>query len=474
MKRIALPTTCLHSGKQARRASQQSAEFATVDHVTLLDHLEEDDDIDQRRQWFDRYAGNALCLLHGRDGGMHFIAPDGEYQDVVSLRLSGSATRHGLHGCALPAGQRILQLAACQGSWPCQIIARTMYGLHYVQLSSTGTEMSGTHLGMLASVACAHRPLHVCLHPRLRAEAACILDNGQVQLLHIERMSSKGGDTSLTSSPDLAMADAQRIELRESATGASLTDDDSWGCIEYAEHPRTLYVASSSGLYLADLRAPCVEIKRPLYDRRQLSSPDLRAGGLAVPWQNAQTEAGIDGMTFVGLSSCEQLLLFDIRALRVPLIQWRLPYPLPGPAVQEVAPGLSWRQQHSDHRPAPLPHYQLHMHAATHTMHVIDRTSGHAMSVSWEKQGGEIPSSTATNLVMPPPPRPPTSLDPDMSFCQKLQCDNLWHSGSAKPLPLSGSAVFIHTGNHGSLFASNDGDCNYLAGFDGEIGRAHV
>ena len=487
---IALPEVAVPFGKQAQYAVRQTADLADIGEPLVTQYLEDDAELMQRRRRFDPFAGNAMCTIGGEEGELdddnrpRLAHACGEQMDViaVSSRRQGTAavgageesspppplasTWATEATCVLPRGRRALQLAAggldAEPNTPtsAMLLVRSMYCLDFLQLSSGGgggggggrrsraTDGAAPSLDALASTGLVRRPLHACLNPSIRAEAACLLESGQVQIFRLDR--SSGRSEAAQTRCGVAAADACAVALGPTPH----PHEAPWGMLEYAEHPRTLYAAGSLGLELVDLRAgPAAQPTRLLDVTGLLQLPELRAGTLAVPGRGS---ARGRVAPVVALSSCEHLLLVDVRAPRAPLGQWRLPMPLPGCAH---APSTAHQP------PEPPPRYGLQFGRGGRSLHAIDMSTGRALTVRCDAasaRGGDASARAVRGapagppLVVPAPPALPLALDPDGVLCRHLHEAAVWRPGPhAAALPLAGAAV-VPTGRRGPR--GDDGD----------------
>ena len=167
------------------------------------------------------------------------------------------------------------------------------------------------------------RPLHVALHPTMPHESACVLSNGEVHVLQLERHAhgASGVGCAPSASTPRTLFSATLPRLTPSAgtgvavageAGRSLYGEGAWAVVEYAEHPRTLYQASGAGVWLADLRQRATAQPVLLYDATALPLPELRAGCLAVPHgESSSGTGGIsgDGKTLREPTAIDRLVL---------------------------------------------------------------------------------------------------------------------------------------------------------------------
>ena len=509
-------------------------DIAGISMNLLVEELESDEALNQQSKQYDRYLGNAMCLLEDAMVGpcvLHAQGPNLDALELHSLEPPPSAVRGRGRGqppvaatagplarCALECS-RIRQVSAsgCDaGAADRVVLARTMYALHFLSLREDLHALrQGDHelrheIAPLAVAWCPAseaRPLHACLHwhPSFREEAACLLGDGRLKLIKLER--------SQPMAPSWAPCEAKARQLRGvalrddcvhvhtgsgggggggggGASGVGDGDVFGWGAIEYAEHPRTLFIACSSGLYRTDVRTGLESSL--LFDVRRMRVPlaPLHTGAMVVPRPDGERPSNL-----VVLASAQHLLAIDVRMPGAPLRQWRLPLPLPAAGNVAVAGnGLLSASAHVTLQPAYHVHYERRYErrwggcgargsacgfesrfGSAHSgdfgsdfgdgggvgtpeaIHVIDRASGRVLSVTLEQT-----SLDAFEHLLPPPPPLLRDLDPDALLAKQLEAESLWHCPSSSygqsttwgasdgnetvpPLPLAGSVVLTRT-----------------------------
>ena len=283
---------------------------------------------------------------------------------------------------------RLLQLTACASddasSGPRRIAARSTDWIHHFLLDTstddssedvaTGGGGEGGGAPRLRHVASTgnlftRRPLDIALSPAIQSESAVLLDDGYLKMLNLDRIhpppelsrfyyilerrvdrSSSTASNTTSSGPTRGVYSLHNGTTSDSV-GTGLILEEPWGSVEYAEHPRVLYLASGSGLYQTDLR---VSENQPvlLFDARTLPLPELRAGSMATPRSGRLLSrlagSGNGGVTshhhshhqepLIAIASSEQLVVIDVRHAHTPLHQVRLPLPLPATRKGEQAP----------------------------------------------------------------------------------------------------------------------------------------
>ena len=500
---IALPSTPIDASHHARDIVLQwkqsrADDLAIVGRPLLTDCLQADDALARRRRRCDQYAGNALRVLPGTDGCTpHLLHVQGEHMDTLALRsmddrgVERSEPPPPICTCALPAGQsgRLRQVALCasdevDASEPRRIAVRSTYWVHHYELShdspsaaSGGGSAGGGGGGesQLRHVASSKvgskekgnllggRPLHTALNPALRGEGACVSDDGRLRLLLLDRADAPSG-ARVSSRRDTvyeyAVADIGRIALSSgqlasdaasaaasSAAGSAMAVDEPWGCVEYAEHPRHLYVASGRGLYLADARAASAA-PTLLFDVSRLPLPEMRAGSMATPRSTRLIPhlgvgggggGGTPSAPLVALASSEQLVVIDARAARTPLHQMRMPLPLPAHPAHGAA-GI-----------APLPRYAIEFSASGDALLMVETTSARpflvplggasdARAYSPISGRGSYAHGHPLAQMVPRSPVLPVSLDSESLLSRHAAVMEAYSMGSV--LPLAGAAVF--------------------------------
>eukprot|EP00900_Chrysochromulina_parva_P015739 jgi/Chrpa1/24166/Chrysochromulina_OHIO_Genome00009997-RA len=557
---VGMPQLARGAAAQAKEL-QLDNDIAGISMSLLVEELESDEALNQQSNQNDRYLGNAMCLLEDTMVGpcvLHAQGPDLDALELHSLEPPPSAVRGRgrrqppvaaatagpLARCALECS-RIRQVSASgrgAGVADRVVLARTMYSLHFLSLREDSDRQVAPEdlnelrqgdrelrqrdrnlryeIAPLAVAGCPAseaRPLHACLHwhPSFREEAACLLGDGRLKLLKLERSHS--------TAPCEAKARPLRgVALRDDCvhvhtgsggggggggggsgggSGGGLSgvgDGDlfGWGAVEYAEHPRTLFVASSAGLFRTDVRTGLESTL--LFDVRRMRVPlaPLHAGAMVVPRPDGDRPS-----TLVVLASAQHLLAIDVRMPGAPLRQWRLPLPLPAAGSGAVAGN---GRPSARARVTPQPAYHVHYErrrggcgargsacgfesrfgsefggargsacgfesrfgsefggdfgdggvvGTPEAIHVIDRASGRVLSVMLEQT-----SLSAFEHLLPPPPPPLRDLDPGALLATQLEAESLWHcpsysygqstSWSANdgdetmpPLPLAGSVV---------------------------------
>ena len=417
--------------QQALDAAVRVDDFSTISQRLLNEHLLEDEALTEVK-----YMGNAVeVLLRDSDSDSWLLNAEGEHLDTVAVRSLGAGrSPRPLVTCALPNNHRVLQLALSQCGMDdsCTtghrlLAIRSTHWLHHMCIigdgsgsapdagsSSDSAGGAGLRLCNVASAILPRRPLHVALNPAMEVEATCLLDDGRLQVLRLERAarfpirgtgtsgsfssaffaSAAGTEAHAAPFVGTTSADPMRgVDLkigRHSQAGPhastlALRAEDPWGSVEYSDHPRTVYLANGSGLYSADLR----QAAQPslLFDVRGLPLPELRSGALAVPAGARQRHGAAASAPVVAISSSEQLLLFDARHLRCPLRQWRLP----GMAQPEQPEGQHDEKEKERELPhsmfnrhEPLPHYMLDFSDDGQFLHLVERNTAQPLLVAWD------------------------------------------------------------------------------------------
>lgn len=563
---VAVPTEPFDATAHARDAifhwqnTRHSVDLGAIGRPLLVEYLNADAALARQRRRWDPYAGNALRVLAGTDGEPMLLHAQGEDMHTLAVRavaghahpsrhhhqrasagdaaaaLDGAAAESALCTCTLPPDvrDRILQVALCASddlSAPRRVLARSTYWLHHFELAEEvrqgpggATAAAPRRMPTLRHVASAkhggggggavlkRRPLHVALSPALRDETACLLDDGRVQLLRLDRTAaakhassaaaaarasngSSAGRRSDAEKPrasPYALADVGRVPLAASATpveapSATFPPEEAWGRVEYAEHPRTLYVGSGLGLHLLDVRAPGASPVR-LFDVRRLPLPELRAGAMAIPTSTrlrplagaaavpaaggasaggasagagAASGGGAGGSSsafaapLIALASSEQLVVLDARSAAMPLLQLRLPLPLP-PAkpLYADAPALS----------PQVPRYSVDFGPRGDVIELVELTTARPYVVAlpgqscgsvaegaggtaaaaaawaaWAGGGGESAEGVIKTWSPRPPPLP-RCLDVDGMLSRRAALAEAYAADSA--LPLAGAAIF--------------------------------
>ena len=499
-KGIDLPAGPFDADLIARTAVHRSRELDVIGWPLIASHLAEDFRLLQQRRCFDPHAGNAACVLEGADGTptRRLVHAHGEHLDAVAIR-STKAAAPCLASCSLPTGRRVLQLAMARGAsgearTSRLVVARSMHWVDFLTYDADGGGGDAGSLRRVGSTNFGTRPLHVCPSPTLGTEAACVLSDGQLQLLRLERAAADPSRTVTGASAAAVSSAADVTVFSADVPGVSLTPTGSgggggggggkgsivgaWGAVAYAAHPRTLYLASGSGLHLVDVRGA---LRSPtlLFGVDQLPLPELHAGAIGVPPSRS-------GAPLVALSSSEQLLLFDIRALRSPLRQWRLPLPLPGPAVLPPS-GLASRG--AQPQPAPVPHFWLQCSTDGRWLHVIERTNGRVLSAQIDagtpagaasaaaasaaaaSATASLSASSLPGLLSAPPPAL-MDHDPDGVIPAACRTSSLWHPHqphieSHAALPLAGAALLPDPSERGGAEEGGGWDVAVLRGDGG-------
>ena len=501
----------------------RSEEFAAVGRPLLSEYLAEDNALDRRRRHWDAYAGNAVHVLpRGLADNPQVLHAQGDHMDTVVLRAIGAssspcaAEASPLAACALPDHHRVLQLAVSPQSSDLNggrrlLAVRSTHWIHHLMLdhdaepaghrrgeaSGTGSSIApgggpraccseravgSSHevgsaacssLRHLAATSLARRPLDAAMNPSLISESACLLDDGRLQLLRLERNHSIVAESAPASAPAsmaqtplrshgvciatpphaIALTSGQHCRVfgnKAQQLASSNGEDATWGALAYAEHPRCLYMATGSGLHLTDLRDRTPQPKL-LFDVRALPMPELRAGSMAVSRSarlGATSGAASAAAPLVAIASSEQLLLLDARMGRHPLQQWRLPLPLPF-RRHPVAAARSAKP------PLPLPHYFVDFGSDHRVLHLVERTTAHPLVVACEtavarrdpacrgvlRDGDWRDLHAAHNASAFH--EAPYSLDPDMLLSQRAKVSEALVEGCA--LPLSGAAIVPFT-----------------------------
>ena len=471
--------------------------------------LKEDRAIARQRRRCNPYTGNLLRVVDDDDGGRpRVLHVQGEHMHELALRtIRGYAGDAGgpparspppaIATCPLPPEHRdrLLQLSLCasdenRGS-PRRIAARSTYWVHHFHLVN-GTLGPPTLHHVASAKNLGHaRPLDVALNPALRAEAACLMDDGRLHLLRLDRVASARGASAGSSASAGSAASSAAMSTCEYITSESgciplfsgqqhapPMHDEPWGAVEYAEHPLTLYLASGKGLHLADTRAPS---SRPalLFDARTLPLPELRAGSMAAPHStrllpcesaggggggDGANQRGVPSAPLVAIASREQLIVLDARAAHTPLHQLRMPMPLPPPCT---APTQAKENSRFDPvvQPGydddyPQPRYTIEFSRCNGALLLVEMTTARPFlvpltlsSASTASGGGGIDGdvesarSCASWLHgeqhahhVPRTPILPINLDRDGVLHRRLDLMDTLSAGMA--VPLAGAAVF--------------------------------
>lgn len=461
---IRVPGAAFNVSDHIRSAMSADPELGSIGRPLLASFLEEDQTIERARLRWDPYVGNALLALHGGGGGHApwLLHPVGDNMDELVVRSLGhsASASPSIASCALPRGQRVLQLAGAVDGEPNAIVsrgdgeqerahaalaprliaARTHSSVHHVLLGMDGGAGTSaephdeTVCRVVSSIPLERRPLHVAINPAIAAETACLLDDGTLQLLRVERtvkmdVSQPYRYTTNETAPlhGITLTEGRERRVTSALPGsgsarAGAALDKPWGCIEYAGHPRTLYIASGSGLYLNDLREPTAA-PTLLFDAQWLPLPELRAGAMAVPPSTRHTSVS-GASPLVALSSSEQLVLFDIRSARRPLLQWRMPLPMP---LRDALPGVPG---------VPLPHYFVGFAGGgADFVQAIDRVTARPLIFDCRGAGGPV----QTAYHMPTEATLPLGVDPDLMLCRHAHQMEATSPGSA--LPLVGATI---------------------------------
>ena len=497
---VAVPPQPFNASSHAKSAVTEwmqtradAEEFASAGPQLLTECLEADAALARRRRRFDPYAGNALCVLgDGCDGASfpHLLHVQGEHMDTLALRNPRGGTE-ALCTCTLPRStikwddrefdeprHRLLQLTACASddasSGPRRIAARSTDWIHHFLLDTstddssedvaTGGGGEGGGAPRLRHVASTgnlftRRPLDIALNPAIQSESAVLLDDGYLKMLNLDRIhappellalptSSSGASTAAAAPPPthyFQRADAGSIQLHNGTTsdsvGTGLILEEPWGSVEYAEHPRVLYLASGAGLYQTDLR---VSENQPVlvFDARTLPLPELRAGSMATPRSGRLLSrlagSGNGGVTshhhshhqepLIAIASSEQLVVIDVRHAHTPLHQVRLPLPLPATRKGEQA---------------PMPRYSVEFAPCNDALLLVEMTSARPLLVplpTSQQQGEDTADGSYLQRHTPRPSMIPISLDPDNILSRRAAL--LEAHAASSTLPLAGAAIF--------------------------------
>ena len=480
---VTIPAPPFDAAEHARdvvfRWNQLSADpsLALVGRQLLTECLQEDHALTLRRRRCDPYAGNALRVLDGHIGDApRVLHAHGEHMDQISLRSLCTPEAPVVATCALPKSHRdrLLELSLCASDdhpgRPRRLVARSAYWVHHYHLAESGCD-DGPSLKHVASTRpnclLGHgRPLHAALNPVLHAEAAVLLDDGRVQLLRLDRAAASSASSSaatdaaaVPSAFEYLAADIGRLPLCSGQQPAPSVHEEPWGALEYADHPRTLYIASGHGVSLVDVRVGSASAAL-LFDVRRLPLSELRVGSMAVPHctrrmpvaaspggpaRGANTSAAA-AAPLVAIASREQLLVIDARAPQRPLHQMRLPLPLP-------PPGGSASASSSD--AATQPRYTLEFSRCNGALLLTDLTSARPYMISLaprshhgDDDDGACMSSARPSQhggrfahLSPCAAAIPISLDPDCMMRRRFSVVETL-SGMGSALPLAGAAIF--------------------------------
>ncbi|KAG0585922.1 hypothetical protein KC19_2G049800 [Ceratodon purpureus] len=362
--------------------SEQKEEFlsfsgdAYVPEDLLEEHLQEDILL---RKGLSAYGsqilGNRLQLVECRDGDYALFFPTGSNADRIGGALcsrdtvkkwhvsTNAPSRHSeqpLWNSSISLRQPIFQLSAVRKDpWDpdcgCLVAARSLYKVQFLTANQEGLEVDFT-LPMTASFG--KYVSHVAWNQHIQGEAAVVLETGEILLFDLQRgwsansLNAKASyniPQSLNSTTSFSVS-TRRISRPRSKIAMHkkkikpppVSNPFEWWQCEYAWHPKTLLVAGSREVSLMDFRVKhgvvadqsgCSSSStEPLAQNFNASvvaripgvgrtAGYLNRAGVSDVIQSF-ARADHDGSYEFCVSTKKNLLLFDTRQPRSPLLQW--------------------------------------------------------------------------------------------------------------------------------------------------------
>eukprot|EP00965_Chrysotila_dentata_P054735 1817412-Pleurochrysis_carterae.AAC.1 len=189
-------------------------ELAPFPNHLVSQILDDEEEFAQQRRIWDTASGSCLDLFDSSASlelRVAYIA--GQHMDSIGLgQISAEGRTTASARIPLASGRKILQLRTATIQGEHYLATRGMYTLNFLGATSLAPDAVASgcaglpDLRLLGATSYASRPLHVCLNPQLRGEAACILESGHLVLSRIGHSALESGGVQPTTA-DVAVPD---------------------------------------------------------------------------------------------------------------------------------------------------------------------------------------------------------------------------------------------------------------------------